>query len=75
MLIGFLLINRRDMQQTAKTILDNFAKFANYVFRIVLRIMFFINLIATVELMTFKWTSDIIVENFKETEAATGRAL
>ena len=52
MLIGFLLINRTDMQQTAKTILDNFAKFANYIFRIVLRIMFFINLIATVELMT-----------------------
>ena len=52
MLIGFLLINRRDMQQTAKTILGNFAKFANYIFRIVLRIMFFINLIATVELMT-----------------------
>ena len=52
MLIGFLLINRRDMQQTAKTILDNFAKFANYIFRIVLRIMFFINLIATVDLMT-----------------------
>ena len=62
------------MQQTAKTILDNFAKFANYIFRIVLRIMFFINLIATVELMTLvdEWH---IVENFKETEAATGRAL
>ena len=40
------------MQQTAKTILDDFSKFAYYIFRIVLRIMFFIDLITTVELMT-----------------------